>query len=418
MKHQTGTLLAYTMVMVFILSGCSKKNDNTELSKNLPILATSQVTEITDTTAVSGGMVTSEGSSIVRARGVCIRTSTEPGLHDSITFNGVGAGPFRSYVRHMKRHTRYYIRAYATNSSGTGYGNELTFITSDHGAPAAVVTLTPSAIFFNRVVLGGNVTGGGDSVVTQRGIYFSSQPSPATSHSTVVCGSGTGLFTCEITGCAPKSRYYYCAFATNAAGTSTGEVLQVTTPCDPVLNVPGDYQGWNPYDSASSIYSVNGDDLYEGYLWFRGVTEFKYARHSWMEYWGDNSGDGNLELSGNNLKATVGGYYKLNVNLVTMKHSFLKTEWSICGTATPGGVNSDTGLQYDTLGKVWTITTSLVPGLFKFRANHTWDLNYGDNGTDGTLEENGAEITVNSAGHYSVILNLGKPVYTYSVMRK
>jgi len=95
----------------------------------LPEVTTTAVTDITPTSAKSGGNVTSDGGAAVTARGVCWNTTGGPTLSDSHTTNGSGLGSFPSQLTGLTPNTKYYVRAYATNSVGTAYGNELTFTT-------------------------------------------------------------------------------------------------------------------------------------------------------------------------------------------------------------------------------------------------------------------------------------------------
>ena len=92
-----------------------------------------------------------------------------------------------------------------------------------------------------------------------------------------------------------------------------------------------------------------------------------------------------------------------------------KDLWGIIGSATPSGWDKDTDMTYDFDTKVWTITLDLTNDEYKFRANDAWALNLGDDGADGTLEPNGANIKVPAAGKYEVMLNYNaspKPIYT------
>lgn len=94
-----------------------------------PTVATASVTGITATSAISGGNVTDQGSAPVTARGVVWSTSELPtvGSNLGITFNGSGTGSFTSNLTGLTAGTTYFVRAYATNSAGTSYGNQLTF---------------------------------------------------------------------------------------------------------------------------------------------------------------------------------------------------------------------------------------------------------------------------------------------------
>ena len=95
----------------------------------VPLLTTSVVSAITETTASCGGTITSDGGSSVIARGVCWSIGTTPTITDSKTSNGTGTGSFTSAITGLVINNTYYVRAYATNSAGTGYGNAVSFTT-------------------------------------------------------------------------------------------------------------------------------------------------------------------------------------------------------------------------------------------------------------------------------------------------
>ncbi|MBO6050678.1 MAG: hypothetical protein J6P65_01705 [Bacteroidales bacterium] len=106
---------------------------------------TTPVTSITATSATCGGEVTDDGGATVTARGVCWSTSQNPTVSDYHTTNGTGIGSFTSNITGLTPITTYYVRAYATNSIGTAYGEVLTFTTPNpnDGQPcsgAATVT--------------------------------------------------------------------------------------------------------------------------------------------------------------------------------------------------------------------------------------------------------------------------------------
>jgi len=95
-----------------------------------PTVTTASVTNIGQTTATCGGNVTSQGSSSVTVRGVCWSTSSNPTISDAYTTDGSGTGSFTSNITGLTANTPYYVRAYATNSSGTAYGNQQQFTTT------------------------------------------------------------------------------------------------------------------------------------------------------------------------------------------------------------------------------------------------------------------------------------------------
>lgn len=96
---------------------------------NTPALTTTAVSAITATTASSGGNVISS-SSTVTAKGICYSTSPNPTTANTIISGGTGTGSFTSSITGLTSTTTYYVRAYATNSSGTSYGDETSFTTS------------------------------------------------------------------------------------------------------------------------------------------------------------------------------------------------------------------------------------------------------------------------------------------------
>jgi uncharacterized protein (TIGR02145 family) len=97
----------------------------TTLQPTPPVLATSSVSLISTTSAFSGGSVTSDGGSPITVRGVCWSTANNPNTDDIKTSDGFGIGNFVSSISGLLPNTVYYLRAYATNTIGTGYGDEL-----------------------------------------------------------------------------------------------------------------------------------------------------------------------------------------------------------------------------------------------------------------------------------------------------
>jgi uncharacterized protein (TIGR02145 family) len=96
----------------------------------LPTITTSAVSLITQTTASSGGNISSDGGAVVTARGVCWSTSASPTIAlTTKTTDGTGTGAYTSNITGLTHNTIYYVRAYATNSLGTAYGNEVSFTT-------------------------------------------------------------------------------------------------------------------------------------------------------------------------------------------------------------------------------------------------------------------------------------------------
>lgn len=102
------------------------------LDYTTPIVITGEITETTNTTAICGGKVTSDGGLTVTARGVCwSRTNENPTINDNHTTDGTGIGDFISNITGLTANSTYFVRAYATNSKGTSYGERKTFKAQD-----------------------------------------------------------------------------------------------------------------------------------------------------------------------------------------------------------------------------------------------------------------------------------------------
>ncbi len=194
-----------------------------------PIVTTADVTDITQTTAVSGGNVTDDGGASVTARGVCWSTSQNPTISDNLTSDGNGTGSFTSNLTNLTANTTYYVRAYATNENGTSYGEQKSFTTLQNIELPTVTTADVTDITQNTAVSGGNVTDDGGAAVTARGVCWSKDPNPTIDNSFISNGNGTGSFTIEISGLTSATTYYIRAYATNSEGTSYGEQKSFTT---------------------------------------------------------------------------------------------------------------------------------------------------------------------------------------------
>ncbi|MBL0012480.1 MAG: hypothetical protein IPP30_01605 [Flavobacterium sp.] len=196
-----------------------------------PIITTADATEITETTATSGGNVISAGGSAIISRGICWATTENPSLLNNVIEASGSTGIFSSSLIGLDPETTYYVRAYATNSVGTSYGNQITFVTATESAIElpTVMTTEPTDITETSAISGGDVTSIGGAPITARGICWSTTPSPTTADNVVPDTGSTGPFTSEITGLSTFTIYYVRAFATNAGGTSYGEEFEFST---------------------------------------------------------------------------------------------------------------------------------------------------------------------------------------------
>ena len=200
----------------------------------VPTVTTGEITAITSTTATcSGNNVTDDGGADVTVSGVCWSTTSNPTTEDSKTEDGVGTkagtGSFTSNLTGLAPNTTYYVRAYATNSKGTAYGEQRTFTTTAQQTSPTVTTGDVSNITTTTATYSGNVTSDGGAAVTARGVCWSTSENPTTANSKTTDGAGTGAFISSLTDLTPNTTYYIRAYATNAKGTSYGEQKTFTT---------------------------------------------------------------------------------------------------------------------------------------------------------------------------------------------
>ena len=210
-------------------------------TEGLPVVTTSGITEITATSAKGGGEVTDQGASNVTERGICWSTSHNPTTSGTHASSGTGAGSYTVSMTNLTPNATYYVRAYATNAQGTAYGAEVSF-TALEGLPV-VLTLDMTDITSTTARGHGKVTDQGGSAVTDRGICWSTSPSPTTSGSHANSGTGTGEYTVSISNLTPGTKYYVRAYSTNSQGTTYGEQKDFTTAATLPTVVTGDISG-------------------------------------------------------------------------------------------------------------------------------------------------------------------------------
>jgi hypothetical protein len=382
----------------------------------IPTVSTVEVTEITGNSANTGGNVTVGGGADVTAYGVVFGTQENPTVDDEKTEDGEGLGEFTSVLEELNGNTTYYVRAYATNSAGTGYGEQISFTTLVD-APV-VVTSSVEPIEKTLAGLNGEVTYDGGGTVSARGFVWGTTENPTMEENVINSGDGVGVFSEELNGLTMNTTYHVRAFATNSYGTSYGENVTFTTLADITkLWIVGDYNGWDNSDNAKFIISTEeSNGLAEGYVYLT-VGGIKLALdHSWSNAatFGDD-GLGGLTNPGDNISVPADGYYRIQANLIDMTYSLVAMEWGVIGDASPSGWDDETPLTYDIASDTWRGVMHLTAGEMKFRANHNWDYNYGSTAGNEMLDAGGANIPIALEADYSIVLDLSTPnEYTYS----
>ena len=194
----------------------------------LPSIYTSNVTDISYTSASISGNVTDDGNAEVTERGIVYSKTQNPTTSNTKKRNGSGTGSFTCNLTDLQDGVTYYVRAYATNLKGTAYGEEKSFTTKTINLPTVSTTNT-SNISYTSATISGNVSKDGGANVTERGIVYSTSKGPTTSNSKVKNGSGTGSFSCDLSNLQDGVTYYVRTYATNLKGTAYGEEKSFTT---------------------------------------------------------------------------------------------------------------------------------------------------------------------------------------------
>src|ERR1035437_3442232 len=222
MKKIAALLVLVLLIFgIIIINSCKKE-------PVIPTLTTSAVTNITVNSGTTGGVISKDGGAAVTARGVCWGTTASPTISGSHTTDDKGTGSFTSNITDLTPNTLYHVRAYATNSVGTAYGNDVTFTTTLI-VVATLTTTVVSSITLTTAVSGGNIISDGGGTITARGTCWATAANPTITDSKTTDGTGTGTFTSNLTGLSAGTTYHVRAYATNSAGTAYGNDLSFAT---------------------------------------------------------------------------------------------------------------------------------------------------------------------------------------------
>ena len=193
----------------------------------VPAMTTNYADNINGTVATVHCSVISDNGANITEYGVCWNTTGAPTVSDQMQAAVLGLSDYEVNLTSLTPAVTYYVRAYAVNSEGIGYGNVITFITAND--VPYVTTSSVSPIDDTSVGCGGDVTADNGSPIIARGVCWSTNPNPTIADNHTVDGIGTGSFTSVLTGLSVGVTYYVRAYATNSTGTGYGEQKSFST---------------------------------------------------------------------------------------------------------------------------------------------------------------------------------------------
>ncbi len=218
-----------------------------------PVLTTAEVTAITATGAIASGNITNAGTPAYTVRGFYYATVANPADSTKTTVAGTGTGIFTATLSGLQPGTKYYIRAYAVNSNGIVYGNEVIFTTA--AAPAlppvfGPISVTDTSVTTSSARINAEITNAGTPAYTERGFCFATAANPTVDNTKItIAGTTTGAFLTRLTGLAAGTEYYVRAYAINSGGTTYSNEVSFTTQ-----SISGDDINENSALLLESIY--------------------------------------------------------------------------------------------------------------------------------------------------------------------
>ncbi|RPG28156.1 MAG: hypothetical protein CBB72_018950 [Muricauda sp. TMED12] len=139
MKNFGWIFLGFLLIVFSCTSSDADSDEPEQIEENqeeevitVPVVSTTQITEITNNTATGGGTNINDGGSNITQKGICWSKVSSPDLDDNFTEEGGSTEDFTSFLDELDGNTTYFVRAYAINEIGVGYGEELSFTTDEN----------------------------------------------------------------------------------------------------------------------------------------------------------------------------------------------------------------------------------------------------------------------------------------------
>lgn len=368
--------------------GCHKQQEENE---KLPVVETSEANSITNSTAICGGVVTSDGGSAITERGVCWSKDTNPLVSGSHLVAEGTTGTFSCNLSGLEPNTTYYVKAYASNSEGVAYGSEISFVTLQEDVPPVVSVMEATGITDHSAMCRASVADQGSGVVVAKGFCWSTEHNPTMEDACLVLDA-SDPFEGTITRLQSNTLYYLRAYAINSSGVGYSSEISFTTmesqpPTVTVLEGDGylvdgqviDYDVYYYYgfDMYSSVGLESAEIMIDDYtvssIEFYGLTEYCYTDYIYFTWKKEIVGECTIkaivtDLNGETNSASI--RVLINANQPLEPWFF---EWNRSG-GSPGTGLEEFGLKWEMNSKDIYARIRPLDGvtLFQFDAE-VWD---------------------------------------------
>lgn len=370
----------------------------------VPMVTTVEVTDITGNSANTGGSVTDDGRGEVTERGIVYGISDLPTVDGEdvvvVAAKEAGLGDYVTEMKELLGNTTYFVRAYAVNGGGVGYGSVIEFKTTDITKLFVVGDYNEWTNDANAEFIISTATSAGLAegyiYLTAGGIKFIQEPGSWADPTTFGDNKSGGLANGGDNIVVAEDGYY--RLRANLADMTYSLVKMNWGVIGDAT--PGGWDGETALTYDSELNILKGAYTFE-------VGDFKFRANSdWGYNYGSNEADGNLQDGGKNIPVAEAdaGDYAITLDLsVPNEYTYSANRWAVIGGATPGGWNEDSFMTWDAVNKVFTVTLDLTVDNFKFRANGEWAVDLGGDMSD--LTQGGADIAVSTAGNYTITLD-------------
>lgn len=226
---------------------------------SLPIVETEAIDSVKYNSVFALGNAISDGGTKLLRKGFCISINKNPTVSDIVLNSQLVLGKYALVILNLLEGTKYYIKAFATNSKGVSYGKEVAFTTPDFLLPT-VITKEVSSVANNTAIVTGEVILDGYTNVFERGFVFSTNPNPSISDFKKMEGNGVGLFQSSLENLIQGTKYYLKAYAINKKGISYGEEKSLVTNnvCNDLNKGLVAYFGFNGSSNDQGPYKFAG----------------------------------------------------------------------------------------------------------------------------------------------------------------